>query len=82
MRFKMRMLPVNILWIWSICDCPVECVEPVAVRGGLRLSSTVAAMTLTRIKIFQDAGKGKKQTDIMVPQRIHWYYHDHFQYFG
>jgi len=57
MRLKMRMLPVNILWIWSICDCPVECVEPVAEGGGLRLSSTVTAMTLTRIKIFQDAGK-------------------------
>lgn len=67
MRFKKRMLPVNILWIWSICDRPVEGAEAVAEGGGLRLSSTVTAVTLTRIKIFQDAGKkGEKKSDIVI----------------
>lgn len=71
MRFKKRMLPVNILWIWSICDRPVECAEAVAEGGGLRLSSTVTAVTLTRIEIFQDAGKGKKKnTDINIFFRL------------
>lgn len=59
------MLPVNILWIWSVCDCPVVCVEEAAEGGALWLSSTVTALTLTRIKIFQDAAKGKN-TDINI----------------
>ncbi len=57
----MKMLPVNILWIWSVCDCPVVRVEDVVEWGALWLSSTVTAMTLTRVKIFQDAAKGKTQ---------------------
>lgn len=58
------MLPVNILWIWSVCDCPVVRVEEGAEGGALWLSSTVTAMTLTCVKIFQDAVKGKTQINI------------------
>lgn len=57
----MKMLPVNILWIWSVCDCPVVRVEEAAEGGALWLSSKVTAMTLTRVKIFQNAEKGKTQ---------------------
>lgn len=61
MTLKMRILPVNILWIWSICDCPVVRVEKAAKGRRLWVSSTVTAMTLTCVKIFQDSGKGKNQ---------------------
>ncbi len=61
-------LPVDILWIGGVADGPVVCVELAAVVRALGLPTTLTALTLASVEVFQDSEK--KQP----PQTKHRHY--------
>lgn len=50
-------LPVDILWIGGVADSPVVRVELGAELRALGLPTTVTALTLASVKVFQDSEK-------------------------
>lgn len=50
-------LPVDVLWIRGVADSPVVCMELGAELRALRLPTTLTALTLASIKVFQDSEK-------------------------
>lgn len=60
-------LPVDILWIRGIADSPVMGVELGAELRALGLPTTMTALTLASIEVFQDTEKKHPQrTDMMA----------------